>query len=130
MSDGQYNALSIFAVKKEIQKRKDVEQRKIQVNQDRKHREAVKQKQRDGLFGKIKVKPDNSKKVESNRAQDANNNLGGMAVGLNQTRNQLHERGEKLRGLADKTESLRDQSLEFAKLAKQLEEKQKGGFFW
>jgi uncharacterized coiled-coil DUF342 family protein len=47
-----------------------------------------------------------------------------------QTRNNLLERGEKLREVSDKADSLKNQSEEFANMARLLREsQQKKGFF-
>jgi len=44
--------------------------------------------------------------------------------GLSQTRNAVLERGDKLESLADKTEALNEASLDFAKMAKELNRNQ------
>jgi hypothetical protein len=49
---------------------------------------------------------------------------------LNQTRDALNERGEKLASLDEKTNELVNASSDFARMAKELRKKSEGGLFW
>ena len=53
----------------------------------------------------------------------------GTMDALNETKQRLGERGEKLSHLSDKTEELANASANFAKLAKELNEKQRNSWF-
>ena len=68
--------------------------------------------------------------AESHQNSQDQAQLHGMTSTLNQTRDSLNERGEKLSSLAEKTGALRDASKDFAKMAKELKESQQSGLFW
>ena len=122
VSDGQFNAISTNAAKQEISRRKIYELKRQQAQEERKALEA---QAKEGLFGTSI----GSNANQTTTAQDVTVKTHGLSAELNQTRNALLERGEKLQSVSDKSESLRNQSLEFANLAKQLEKQSRNGFF-
>lgn len=65
-----------------------------------------------------------SEKTEPN----TNEKVSGAISSLSHTRNAVLERGDKLQGLADKSEALNQASLEFANMAKELNRQQNS--FW
>lgn len=64
--------------------------------------------------------------------KSAQDQLGGITSSLNQTKDALNERGERLNTLSDKTRALKDASADFASMAKELKRSQEGGggLFW
>lgn len=123
MTDGQFNAISTNAAKQEANKRRIYALKIHQAQEERKAKEAQAE---EGLFGSNMMSFSNDK----SKAQDVTSKTHGLSTELNQTRNALLERGDKLQSVSDKSESLRDHSLEFANLAKQLEKQTRNkGFF-
>lgn len=65
--------------------------------------------------------------------KSAQDQLVGIASSLDQTKDALNERGERLNTLSDKTRALADASSDFASMAKELKKSQEGGgggLFW
>ncbi len=67
---------------------------------------------------------------EQGTTKSHSDSIGGLSESLNQTKNQLLERGDKLNTLADKSDRLVNASKDFASMAKELNRKSQGGFFW
>mmetsp|Transcript_3249 Transcript_3249/g.4571 ORF Transcript_3249/g.4571 Transcript_3249/m.4571 type:complete len:1057 (+) Transcript_3249:8-3178(+) len=84
-----------------------------------------------GVFGRVKnyfediyASPKQQKAIcEVNQGHALSNSL-------NRTKNAFNERGERLNSLSEKTAGLKDAASDFAKMAKELERSQRGGFFW
>jgi hypothetical protein len=71
-------------------------------------------------------------KIDDSRERKGSAASGGMSATmstLNEVGQNLEERGERLRNLDDKTKKLADASNEFANLAKQLKEQQRGSWW-
>lgn len=83
---------------------------------------------RESLFGN--VMGNMAKAVFGEEDHTQANSLEGLSHSLNQTRNLLHERGDKLNTLADKSDRLVTASKDFATMAKELNRQTQGGFFW
>jgi len=83
---------------------------------------------RESLFGNVMGNVAKAVFGEEDRTQA--NSLEGLSHSLNQTRNLLHERGDKLNTLADKSDRLVNASKDFATMAKELNRQTQGGFFW
>lgn len=101
------------------------EKRKAKVDEDA---------QRESLFEGVMGKAANYLAYAETEGPDskpaaAAQQVAGMTDSLNQTRNALLERGDKLESLGEKTSQMVDQSAEFAKMAKELQ-RQSQGFFW
>jgi hypothetical protein len=54
----------------------------------------------------------------------------GLTSSLDQTRDALNERGERLAALNDKSAQMVDASSDFAKMATELRKQSEKGFFW
>jgi len=67
--------------------------------------------------------------VEQDSAQAANGQVAGVMDSLNATRQAFDERGQKLDNLVEKTGALKNASVDFAKMAKELRESQEKGIF-
>ena len=153
LTDGQFRAAIVEADKQsknESKRREEQRQERKQVimTQREAHRnkyitaqaanskEVVQESARDELFGGAAAAVANSMKnffmdeVTVQDEESAEGALQGMATTLNQTRDAFNERGERLNTLSEKTSALKEASLDFAKMAKELEKQQKGGFFW
>ena len=127
VTDGQFNALIVKATTQEIIKRKEYEIKKQQMREEQK---ALQEQAKEGLFGSMLATFDTAHEEDSkNKAQNMTSKTNNLAADLNQTRNALLQRGEKLNSVSDKSEALRDQSREFAKLARELEQQSRKGFF-
>lgn len=94
--------------------------------------EAQEATNRESLFGNVM---DNVTRAvfgdeEQGTAKSHSDTIEGLSQTLNQTRNQLLERGDKLNTLADKSDRLVTASKDFATMAKELNRQSQGGFFW
>jgi uncharacterized protein YlaI len=83
---------------------------------------------RDSLFGGIIEQASNLMFGEGD--EKVNSGVAGISSTLNETRDALNERGQKLDSLAEKSEKMVDASANFAEMAKQLRKQSEGGFFW
>ena len=83
---------------------------------------------RESLFGS--VMGDMAKAVFGEEDHTQAKSVEGLSHSLNQTRNLLNDRGDKLNTLADKSDRLVNASKDFATMAKELNRKSQGGFFW
>lgn len=94
--------------------------------------EAQEAANRDSLFGNLVGNM--SKAVFGEEGQDVqttqSDSIQGLSNRLNETRDALNQRGEKLSTLADKSDKLVNASKDFASMAKELNRKSQGGLFW
>lgn len=87
---------------------------------------------RDSLFGGIMAtvtKALGESESSKDNSQTESDSLAELSNQLNQTRNVLNERGEKLSTLSDKSDKLVTASQDFAAMAKELNRKSNQGFF-
>jgi len=87
---------------------------------------------RDSLFGGIMAtvtKALGESESSKDNSQTESDSLAGLSNQLNQTRDVLNERGEKLSTLSDKSDKLVTASQDFAAMAKELNRKSNQGFF-
>jgi len=83
------------------------------------------------IFGRVGKSVRNYFLEEVETDNEINNNqTESLNSTLRQTQDAFHERGDKLNNLSEKTNALKDASTDFAKMAKELNEQQQGGFFW
>lgn len=96
--------------------------------------EAEEKANRDSLFGNVMGNMAKAvfgeEEGEARQSQSHSDSIQGLSNTLNQTRNQLVERGEKLNTLAEKSDRLVNASKDFASMAKELNRQTSGGFFW
>ncbi len=83
---------------------------------------------RDSLFGGIIEQASNL--MFGDGDEKVNSGVPGIASTLNETRDALNERGQKLDSLAEKSEKMVEASANFADMAKQLRKQSEGSFFW
>jgi len=127
ISDGHFNRVFAQCVREDVRKKEILERRKISIREERNRAYVEEERSRQGLFGSVFK---SGKGAENEQTQNVHSSVDGLSSQLHQTRDALLERGEKLQSVSDKSEALRDQSQEFARLAKQLNERSKGGFFF
>jgi hypothetical protein len=87
---------------------------------------------RDSLFGGMMAtvtKALGESESTKDTSQTESDSLAGLSNQLNQTRDVLNERGEKLSTLSDKSDKLVSASQDFAAMAKELNRKSNQGFF-
>ena len=94
--------------------------------------EAQENENRDSLFGGIVASVTNA--LGGTEDQDATqmsqaDSISGLSSQLNQTRDALNERGDKLSSLADKSDKLVNAASDFEAMAKELNRKTNQGFF-
>jgi hypothetical protein len=96
--------------------------------------EAEEAANRDSLFANVMDNVTRAVFGQEDRAdsnpQSQADSIEGLSQTLNETRNKLLERGDKLNTLADKSDRLVNASKDFASMAKELNRKSQGGFFW
>ena len=96
--------------------------------------EAEEAANRDSLFANVMDNVTRAVFGEEDRAgnnsQSHSDSIEGLSQTLNETRNNLLERGDKLNTLAEKSDRLVNASKDFASMAKELNRKSQGGFFW
>ena len=133
VSDGQFHVARADKVRQAEdvveQRREQLRAKTERLEKARARREALEREeeaQREGLFGGIINKATALMMGE----EDTQESVEGLQSTLGQTRDALNERGERLNALSEKTARLVDASDEFARMAKQLEQSQKGGLFW
>jgi len=145
VSDGQF-LLAKAEESKEVNKTLSVkheELRKQQMHQTRHKQdkgvatslerlEAVENADRRSLFGSMMadvVKTFGGVEDTKDTSQSESDTISGLSNQLNHTRNALHERGDKLSTLSDKSDKLVTASQDFAAMAKELNRKSNQGFF-
>ena len=139
ISDGQYHAARRDKARKleeQMEEQKEQLQQKKERMNEAKARVQAKEREeresRESLFGGFLDKATNF--VMGDDLGDdqltAEQGVTSLQASLGETRDALNQRGERLNSLAEKTERLAEASNEFAKMAKQLEDSQRGGFFW
>ena len=133
VSDGQF-ALAVADRKKmEADRIADEERARVRtVNQDRlqirKERiDSEERKNRESLFGGMLGQVFGEADNTATQAKQVD----GLSASLNETRNALNERGQRLASLGEKSEQMVDASADFAKMAKELRKKsERQGLFW
>jgi hypothetical protein len=156
VSDGQFNLAKHLVERREEQERVNQvdmkKERKMRIEkawaashgQSKMKRNALQETQKDEgaakeeLFGTVGRAMKNffmeevEVEVEDPRAQDlsTNDRVSGVMSSLSQTGEAFRERGDKLNTLVEKTDALKNASVDFAKMAKELKESQQGGMFW
>ena len=96
--------------------------------------EANEKANRDSLFGGIMASVAKNlggieDPKEKDKAETGADTLSGLSNQLNQTRDALNERGDKLKTLSDKSDKLVSASQDFAAMAKELNKQSSQGFF-
>lgn len=89
--------------------------------------EAEEQAQRESLFGGMVAAATNFVMGEED---SSSSQVNGLTNSLDQTRDALNQRGEKLAALSDKSAQLVDASADFAQMAKALNKESQKGLFW
>lgn len=131
VSDGQFLLATNDLQKSLDEKRKILQkersERKMRLEAKKKHEES----EQDVLFGRMgrSVRNFFMEEVEVT-GDDRSTKVDGMSESLKQTQNAFNERGEKLNNLSEKTDALKEASIDFAKMAKELHDSQKKGLFW
>jgi tetratricopeptide (TPR) repeat protein len=93
--------------------------------------EAEQQANRDSLFGGVLEAATNFVMGGGGEvASSPSTSMSGLTASLDQTRDALNERGEKLSTLNDKSAKLVDASSDFAKMATELRKQSEKGLFW
>jgi transposase-like protein len=140
VSDGQFAAVraDLSAAQSQELQRKRAEN-EANINKMKQAHEKVRQTrideetQRDSLFGSMIENAAKMLAGEEEATKPASavvNQVNGLTDSLNQTRNALLDRGQKLDSLGEKTSKMVDSSAEFAKMAKELQRQSERGFFW
>eukprot|EP00536_Pseudo-nitzschia_multiseries_P006230 jgi/Psemu1/255215/estExt_Genewise1Plus.C_1300023 len=91
--------------------------------------EANEKANRDSLFGGIMASVTKSLGGTEDTAESGAASLSGLSNQLNQTRDALNQRGDKLATLSDKSDKLVNASQDFAAMAKELNRKSSQSFF-
>jgi len=140
LSDGQFNLARVDAVRekndraaaekeKERSKYQSSEKARAAARLDR--LESEEQSNRDSLFGGMLEAATNYVMGDEQSGTEATTQeVNGITASLEQTRDALNQRGEKLGELNDKSAKLVDTSADFAKMAKELRKQSEGGLFW
>lgn len=117
VSDGQFLLAKSQESKRVLNKGSSIQAqpavKKVEPNREFKNRLSL------GLFNKS-----SSSDNDANAEQSTKDKITSTVSSLHQTRNAVLERGNKLEGLADKTEALSQASLDFANMAKELNQQQ------
>jgi DNA-directed RNA polymerase subunit RPC12/RpoP len=133
VSDGQFCLARVDAAREAADAvAQEKEQARMRLEKARAVRLAAvsDEENRDSLFSGVMEKATSLVFGEEERAENTSNHVDSLASSMNQTKDALLERGNKLTSLGEKTSQLVDSSHEFAKMAKELERQQKGGLFW
>lgn len=133
VSDGQFCLARVDAAREAADAvALEKEQARMRLEKARAMRQAASSDDdnRDSLFGGVMEKAASLVFGEEDRAEHTSNQLDSLKGTMNQTKDALIERGNKLSSLGEKTSQLVDSSHEFAKMAKELERQQRGGLFW
>ena len=137
LTDGQFNLARVDALKeqnervsagkeKERSKAESSEKARAAARLDR--LEAEEKSNRDSLFGGVLEAATSF--VMGDEEETKSQQVNGLTASLDQTRNALNQRGEKLDALNDKSAKLVETSADFAKMAKELRKQSEGGLFW
>lgn len=128
VSDGQFNLAKFDNARrvKVMEERAKSNQRNQVQKSDT---NSTLQSSKDELFGSVGRA---MKKMfgEGSEEHNKDEELTAVQSKLNQTRDAVIERGEKLSTLVEKTSALNDASLDFKNMAKQLADSQEKSFFW
>jgi DNA-directed RNA polymerase subunit RPC12/RpoP len=133
VSDGQFCLARVDAAREAADAvAQEKEQARLRLEKARAVRLAAisDEENRESLFGGVLEKATNLVFGEEDLAENTSNQVDNLASTMNQTKDALLDRGNKLTSLGEKTSQLVDSSHEFAKMAKELERQQKGGLFW
>lgn len=140
ISDGQFVLFCSDAKKVEngvVEKKR--QQQEAQIEHMTKIREETRKKrledeaQRESLFGGMMEKAAGFVFGEDDEVaapSAANEQVRGLSDSLNNTKNAMLERGDKLNTLSDKSAAMVDSSANFAKMAKELQKQSEKSFFW
>ena len=131
VSDGQFLLVTNDLQKSLDEKRKLLQkersERKMRLEAKKKHEET----EQDILFSRMGRSVRNFFMEEVDVNEDGRSTtVDEISASLKQTQDAFNERGDKLNSLSEKTDALKDASIDFAKMAKELHESQKGGLFW
>jgi DNA-directed RNA polymerase subunit RPC12/RpoP len=116
VSDGQYLVAKAQAAKSDVGNKSQV----LAVGKPKEPNGESKNRLSLGLFNKSSSSANDSAKDEHSTKEK----ITSAVSSLNETRNAVLERGDKLNRLADKTEALSNASLDFANMAKELNKQQ------
>ena len=93
--------------------------------------DAEEQSNRESLFGGMLEAATNYVMGEDqNATQATSQQVSGLTASLDETRDALNQRGERLGTLNDKSAKMVDASADFANMAKELRKQSEGGLFW
>ena len=84
---------------------------------------------RDSLFGRFASKVHSPTDSAGKPGQQVSKGSAGAMSTMNELRDRMHERGDKLNMLSERSGELSNNASEFARLAKQLNEQQKSRWF-
>lgn len=138
LSDGQFLLARLDAVKEQDERSSAIREKErsksLQSEQARLaarlgRLEAEEQTNRDSLFGGM-LEAATSFVLGEDSPAPTSQTIGGLTTTLDQTRDALNQRGERLASLNDKSAKLVDSSADFAKMATELRKQSEGGFFW
>ena len=130
ISDGQFNLAVVESGRAESARLDEVRETdriaSLRSTRDRERAQAESERNdRDSLFGVV----EQAANYVFGDETESTHSVAGLASSMNETRNALIERGEKLSNIEDKTARMVDASSDFANMAKELRKKSEAGFF-
>ena len=140
LSDGQFNLARVDASREKSERAasKKEKERSIALATEKARAaarldrlDAEEQSNRESLFGGMLEAATNYVMGEDqNATQATSQQVSGLTASLDETRDALNQRGERLGTLNDKSAKLVDASADFANMAKELRKQSEGGLFW